>query len=161
MMEQLRQQRLGYWLALGAALIAVIGMIIFAVYQGKGGEGTSMIYVFALIGIVLQIALFFYDGKLGDFLAIGAAVLYVLALGYSLEGGVGNITDAVSNIVLFGIAELARDRVRYQRSALYRELLHKERERDRITHSGVHSFFPLKVPAGKMSVGTFGDGEKR
>ncbi len=107
MMEKLRKKRLGYWLALGAALIAVIGMIIFAVYQGKGGEGTSMIYVFALIGIVLQIALFFYDGKLGDFLAIGAAVLYVLALGYSLEGGVGNITDAVSNIVLFGIAELA------------------------------------------------------
>ena len=40
-------------------------------------------------------------------LSIAAAVLYALAFGFSVSGGVGNITDYFTGVVCFGIPGLA------------------------------------------------------
>ena len=71
------------------------------------GVGSGGIYAFIIIGILCQVALFFYDGKLGPVLSVGAAVLYALAFGFSVSGGVGNITDYFTGVVCFGIPALA------------------------------------------------------
>lgn len=115
--EKLKNKTIGYWIGCVAALLTLAGIIVFGAYQGRGGAGSGAVYAFGIIGIALWIALFFYDGFLSDLISIAAAVLYTLALGYSLVGGVGNITDAVSNIVLFGIAELAP--MNYAMAALF------------------------------------------
>ncbi len=51
--------------------------------------------------------LFFYNGTFADLLPIAAAVMTAIALGVSLSDGVGNIADYVSNIVMYGDADLA------------------------------------------------------
>lgn len=105
--EKLSNKTIAYWLGCAAAVIALVGLIIFAVYKSRAGEGTGWIFALIIIGILAQVALFFYDGKYGDFIAILPPVLYVLSLALGLSGGVGNIADAVSDIIMFGIPELA------------------------------------------------------
>lgn len=107
LLNKLKSKKLGYWLACGAALVALVAMIVYGVYKGKNGYGSGSVYALIIIGIALQIGLFFYDGKFGPVLSVGATIMYALALGYSLDGGIGNITDAVFDITLFGKAALA------------------------------------------------------
>lgn len=102
--EKLKNKTIAYWIGCAAALV---GLIVFGVYKSRAGEGTGWIFALLIIGILAQVALFFYDGKFGDFIAVVPPVLYVLSLALGLSGGVGNIADAVSNIVMFGLPELA------------------------------------------------------
>lgn len=105
--EKLKNKTIAYWIGCAAALVALVGLIVFCVYKSRAGEGTGWIFALLIIGILAQVALFFYDGKFGDFIAVVPPVLYVLSLALGLSGGVGNIADAVSNIVMFGLPELA------------------------------------------------------
>ena len=107
MIEKLKSKTIGYWLMSVAILAAIIGIVLFAVYKNRGGEGIPAIFAFAAIGIACQVILFFYDGKFGALFAIAAVVMYALALGFNLSGGVGNITDNVLGIVIYGHPELA------------------------------------------------------
>lgn len=106
-MDKVKSKRVGYWLACASILVAIAALIVFAVYQGQKGAGIGGIYAFIIIGILFQVALFFYDGKFGAVLSIGASIMYALALGFSASGGVGNITDYFTGIVCFGIPGLA------------------------------------------------------
>lgn len=107
MIEKLKSKTIGYWLMSVAILAAIVGIVLFAVYKNRGGEGIPAIFAFASIGIACQVILFFYDGKFGALFAIAAVVMYALALGFNLSGGVGNITDNVLGIVIYGHPELA------------------------------------------------------
>ena len=107
MIEKLKSKTIGYWLMSVAILAAIVGIVLFAVYKNRGGEGIPAIFAFAAIGIACQVILFFYDGKFGTLFAIAAVVMYALALGFNLSGGVGNITDNVLGIVIYGHPELA------------------------------------------------------
>ena len=105
--SKLKRKTAGFWLACAAILFAIAGLIVFGIYQSQKGVGIGGIYAFIIIGILCQVALFFYDGKLGPVLSIAAAVLYALAFGFSVSGGVGNITDYFTGVVCFGIPGLA------------------------------------------------------
>ena len=107
MIEKLKSKTIGDWLRGVAILAAIVGFVLFAVYKNRGGEGIPAIFAFAAIGIACQVILFFYDGKFGALFAIAAVVMYALALGFNLSGGVGNITDNVLGIVIYGHPELA------------------------------------------------------
>lgn len=107
MIEKLKSKTIGYWLMSVAIPAAIVGIVLFAVYKNRGGEGIPAIFAFAAIGIACQVILFFYDGKFGALFAIAAVVMYALALGFNLSGGVGNITDNVLGIVIYGHPELA------------------------------------------------------
>ena len=107
MIEKLKSKTIGYWLMSVAILAAIVGIVLFAVYKNRGGEGIPAIFAFAAIGIACQVILFFYDGKFGALFAIAAVVMYALALAFNLSGGVGNITDNVLGIVIYGHPELA------------------------------------------------------
>ena len=107
MIEKLKSKTIGYWLMSVAIMAAIVGIVLFAVYKNRGGEGIPAIFAFAAIGIACQVILFFYDGKFGALFAIAAVVMYALALGFNLSGGVGNITDNVLGIVIYGHPELA------------------------------------------------------
>lgn len=107
MIEKLKSKTIGYWLMSVAILAAIVGIVLFAVYKNRGGEGIPAVFAFAAIGIACQVILFFYDGKFGALFAIAAVVMYALALGFNLSGGVGNITDNVLGIVIYGHPELA------------------------------------------------------
>lgn len=106
--ERLSKKTWAYWLVCGSALVALVCLIMFAVYSGRGGAGSAGTVVTCLVlGIVAHIALFFYDGKYGNFIAILPAFLYMIGGGSALGGGVGNIADMMSGIICFGIPELA------------------------------------------------------
>lgn len=105
--EKIQKKTVGFWIACASSVIALITLIMFAVYRSKGGEGSAVVVACLLIGIVAHIALFFYDGKFGDFIAIVPAFLYALGAASAIGGGVGNLADWASNIVLFGVKELA------------------------------------------------------
>ena len=107
MIEKLKSKTKGYWLMSVAILAAIVGIVLFAVYKNRGGEGIPAMFAFAAIGIACQVILFFYDGRFAALFAIAAVVMYALALGFNLSGGVGNITDNVLGIVIYGHPELA------------------------------------------------------
>lgn len=105
--DKAKNKKAGYWLACVTILMAIAALIVFAIYQAKKGAGIGGIYAFIIIGILLQVVLFFYDGKFGPILSIGASIMYALAFAFSLSGGVGNITDYFTGVVCFGIPGLA------------------------------------------------------
>lgn len=105
--SKIKSKKVGYWLSCLAILAAIAAIIVFGIYQSQKGVGIGGIYAFIIIGILCQVVLFFYDGKFGPVLSIGAAILYALAFGFSLSGGVGNITDYFTGVVCFGIPGLA------------------------------------------------------
>lgn len=105
--ERFQKKTLGYWLVCASALIALACLIMFCVYKSQGGVADMGVIACLVLGIAAHIALFFYDGKYGNFIAIIPAFLYMLGGGLALGGGVGNIADMISGIVCFGIPELA------------------------------------------------------
>lgn len=105
--DKVKSKRVGYWLSCAAILVAIAAIIVFGVYKAQKGAGIGGIYAFVIIGILFQAALFFYDGKFGAVLSVGASILYALAFGFSISGGVGNITDYFTGVVCFGIPGLA------------------------------------------------------
>lgn len=106
-LNQCKKKTVGYWFACAGALLALVSLIVYFVYTGKGGHLNGGVIVCILLGIVLQAVLFFYDGKAGDVIAVFPPILYMVAMMLSIEGGVGNIADDVNDIVMFGIKELA------------------------------------------------------
>ena len=89
MIEKLKSKTIGYWLMSVAILAAIVGIVLFAVYKNRGGEGIPAIFAFAAIGIACQVILFFYDGKFGALFAIAAVVMYALALGFNYYVQIG------------------------------------------------------------------------
>ena len=105
--DKITKKSLGFWLALAASVIVLVGLIVYFVYIGKGGIASAGVIIPLLIAIACGAVLFFYNGMLADVLPIVAAVMAAIALGVSLSDGVGNIADYVSNIIMYGDAKLA------------------------------------------------------
>ena len=107
-MNKLKSKSIGYYLAVLASIAAIVGLIVYFIYTGQGGEKNTWIIVSVIVGVLIDIALFFYDGKYGDIAAVIPPVLFVIALGLSASGGVLNITDDITGVDSFGIARIAK-----------------------------------------------------
>ena len=105
--DKVTKKSLGFWLALAASVVALVGLIVYFAYIGKGGIASAGVIIPLIGAIACGVGLFFYNGTFADLLPIAAAVMTAIALGVSLSDGVGNIADYVSNIVMYGDADLA------------------------------------------------------
>ena len=76
--EKFTKKTVGFYLALGAAVVALVGLIMFAVYNGQGGEKNAWVVVTLLLGIAIELVLFFYDGKFGDLIAAVPSILFAV-----------------------------------------------------------------------------------
>lgn len=104
--ENLKKKSLGYFLGLIASLIGLISLIIFFVYANKNKSTSVACILFLILGIVLQLFLFFTDEKLSDILSVFVPVCYMVSLIEELHTGVGNIVDSIQGIVMFGNSSL-------------------------------------------------------
>lgn len=105
--DKVTKKSLGFWLALAASVVALVGLIVYFAYIGKGGIASAGVIIPLIVAIACGVGLFFYNGTFADLLPIAAAVMTAIALGVSLSDGVGNIADYVSDIVMYGDADLA------------------------------------------------------
>lgn len=106
--EKFTKKTVGFYLALGAAVVALVGLIMFAVYNGQGGEKNAWVVVTLLLGIAIELVLFFYDGKFGDLIAAVLSILFAVAMCLTIKGGYGNIADHIEgDIVMWGKWQLA------------------------------------------------------
>lgn len=103
----LAKKALGFYLALASALVALVGLIIFFVYSSQLGTTNGWIVCLLIVGILLELALFYPQEKITLYVGIIPSVLFTLALGLMLSDGVGNIVDALQGIVMFGNKALA------------------------------------------------------
>lgn len=102
-----KKKTVGYYLGLLASLIALVSLIIFFVYAGKNNKTSVACIIFLIIGILVQIGMFFTDDRLSDILSVIIPICYMVGLTEELHTGVGNIVDALQGIVMFGKSELA------------------------------------------------------
>lgn len=105
--DKVTKKSIGFWLALAASVVALVGLIVYFAYIGKGGLANAGVIIPLIVAIACGVVLFFYNGTFADFLPVVAAVMTAIALGVSLSDGVGNIADYVSEIVMYGDAGLA------------------------------------------------------
>ena len=105
--DKVTKKSIGFWLALAASVVALVGLIVYFAYIGKGGLVNAGVIIPLIVAIACGVVLFFYNGAFADFLPVVAAVMTAIALGVSLSDGVGNIADYVSEIVMYGDAGLA------------------------------------------------------
>jgi len=105
---------LGRWFSLAAALLGMAALAVYAWYISQGGENSYYVIGATLLAIVCLWAEFRWKVTFAD---IAAAALLAFAMGVSLGGGIGNITDAIQGIVMFGNSALAN--LNYAMAALY------------------------------------------
>jgi hypothetical protein len=105
---------LGKWFTLGAVVLGAGALAVYAWYVFQGGENS--VYVTGAT-LVAMACLWAESRWKVDFAGIAAAALLAFSLGVSLGGGIGNITDAIQGIVMFGNSELAN--LNYTMAALY------------------------------------------
>lgn len=101
------KKSLGFYFALVSAVLAAVGLIVFFVYTGNGGEMNNIVIAATIAGILCEAALMMGEKSYTDYLGIAGAVLLAVAMTYSVTGGLGNIADQFQGIVMFGKAELA------------------------------------------------------
>jgi len=111
------KKSLGFYFAGISAIMALIGLIVFFVYTGQGGEMSALVIIASIAGILCNVSLLFGEKAYTDFTGVIAAVLLALAMITTIQGGIGNITDQVQGIVMFGKAELAN--MNYAMAILY------------------------------------------
>lgn len=102
------------WFLLAAAILGTAALAVYARYVFSGGENS-----FYVIGATLLAAACLWAGwrwRL-EVPGIAAAALLAFAMAVSLGGGIGNITDAIQGIVMFGNSSLAN--LNYAMAALY------------------------------------------
>lgn len=102
-----KKKTVGYYLGLLASLIALVSLIIFFIYAGKNSKTSIACIIFLIVGILIQIGIFFTDSRLSDILSVIIPICYMVGLTEELHTGVGNIVDALQGIVMFGKSELA------------------------------------------------------
>lgn len=105
---------LGKWFTLGAVVLGAGALAVYAWYVFQGGENS--VYVTGAT-LVAMACLWAESRWKVDFAGIAAAALLAFSLGVSLGGGIGNITDAIQGIVMFGNSGLAN--LNYTIAALY------------------------------------------
>lgn len=104
----------GRWFSLAAALLGMASLAVYACYISKGGENSPYV-----IGATLAAVLCLWTGWRWKWNVpeIAAAALLAFAMMVSLGGGIGNITDAIQGIVMFGNSALAN--LNYTMAVLY------------------------------------------
>lgn len=106
-MSQLKSKGVSAVAILIAAVVALVGLILYAVYITNGGALNPAVLVMLIAGILLELSLLFLSGDLADFVAILAPVLLVIGAALELGDGIGNIADWASGIICFGNPDLA------------------------------------------------------
>lgn len=101
------KKSLGFYFALVSAALAAVGLIVFFVYTGQGGESNTVVIAATIAGIVCEGLLLTGEKAYTDYVGVIGAVLLAVAMTYSVIGGLGNIADQYQGIVMFGKAELA------------------------------------------------------
>lgn len=105
--DSLKKKTIAYYIGLVASVIALVSLIMFFVYASKNNSTSISFIIFVIVGIAVQLAMFFFDGLPCDLMAIVIPVCYMVGLTEELHTGVGNIVDSIQGIVMFGKAELA------------------------------------------------------
>lgn len=105
---------IGRWFSGAAAVLAAGALAVYAWYIVSGGENSPYV-----IGATVAALFCLCIGRRWneDLADIAASVLLAFSLTASLGGGIGNITDAIQGIVMFGNAALAN--LNYALAALY------------------------------------------
>lgn len=105
--ETLRNKTAGYYVGLAGGVLAIAALVLYAVYVSLGGSNQTMIYVCIVLGVLLELALFAYNGKFSDVIAAIPPILFIIAMGLELNADYGNIVDSVNNIHMYGDSALA------------------------------------------------------
>ncbi len=105
--DNMKNKTIGYYLGLGASVIALASLIIFFVYASKNNTTSVSCIIFLILGILLQVLMIFTKGKVSDIVSIFIPICYMVGMTEELHTGVGNIVDALQGIVMFGKKELA------------------------------------------------------
>lgn len=101
------KKSLGFYFALVSAALAAVGLVVFFVYTGNGGEPNTTVIAATIAAIVCEGLLLTGEKAYTDYVGVIGAVLLAVAMTYTVIGGLGNMADQYQGIVMFGKAELA------------------------------------------------------
>lgn len=101
------ERGVGRWFVIASLVLGAAALAVYGVYVVNGGVKDYYV-IAAALGAMLCL-IFAYRGKQwpGALAGIAASALLAFALTASLGGGIGNITDAIQGIVMFGNSALA------------------------------------------------------
>jgi hypothetical protein len=99
MNEILSKKAIGFYFVVLAGLVAILSVVRYVSWAPAHNAVNTFILISLIIGIVIDLVLFFYDN---DFLIILSTVCYSVALFQLLADSVGSFVDAFQGIVMFG-----------------------------------------------------------
>lgn len=103
----LKKKNLLNYISCLIAVLALVTLIIYSVYIGKGGSYNAFVIVACILAIVCEAFLFVYDGAFAGIIGAVSTLFLVLAMMLNLESGIGNILDNINNFHIYGEASLA------------------------------------------------------
>ena len=110
-------REIGVWFAVAALVLGIAALGVYGVYVVNGGENNPYVMAAAAGALICLAWMSFGRHGYRDLAGIAASALLAFALAASLGGGIGNITDAIQGIVMFGNSSLAN--LNYWMAALF------------------------------------------
>lgn len=105
------------WFGLGALVLGIGALVVYGWYVYHGGAHSIYVIASTVSAAACLVYLRISKNWYGELAGIAAAALLAFAMAVSLGGGIGNITDAIQGIVMFGNSALAN--LNYTMAALY------------------------------------------
>lgn len=98
----LSKKSIGAFLFLGAGLLALVMAIVYSIFSAQYGIMNVSVTICLIIACVISIVLFLFDTPVDSYLEIAFSVLVSVGLCLFLVDSVGDFTDAISQIHMFG-----------------------------------------------------------
>lgn len=105
--QQLKKKTVAYYIGILGSIVALVALIVYAIYVGKGGTNLPIVYTCIVLGIVAMCVLFFYDGVGSELISMVTPIAFTVAAVLEIGSDYGNIVDKMNSIRMYGDPDLA------------------------------------------------------
>lgn len=104
-LPDLKQKSVGYYFVCAATLLGVVLTVMYLIFGLSSSTFSAGIFVCLLIAALAGVIAVFYEGFLTDFLVLAAVVLFTVALGLLINNSVGDFTEFLTPVGMYGNAD--------------------------------------------------------
>lgn len=99
-----KTKSLGYYFVLASSIISLVCFVMYLIFGIVSTTFTLSIFLFLLFALLTSIAAVFYEGILTDLFVLATGLLLTFGLGFLINNSVGDFTEMVTPVGMYGNA---------------------------------------------------------
>lgn len=99
-----KAKSLGYYFVLASSIISLVCFVMYLIFGIVSTTFTLSIFLFLLFALLTSLAAVFYEGILTDLFVLATGLLLTFGLGFLINNSVGDFTEMVTPVGMYGNA---------------------------------------------------------